>query len=610
MRLALTLAHGAGETPPDFASRLSTRSCRDHMREFCRDFGINPQAVIDGRPEAVHALADLAKVDAEALLREAFVRVGDGQTFQYKGQHLLRSSLTRNRVRVCPACMSEDIERLDCRLVARPHRRSHWLVRAIRTCAIHEIAFVEIEKLDGPGIIHDTSRAFSNAVPRLRSYLDEAVSQSPSKFESYLASRLSGSTSASWLDTLPLYAAMQLSFVTGAVALNGPSATLDDLSDHDARQCETAGFDIVDKGSEGIRTFLDELQAPFRAHRSSPGPKIMYGRLYDWLAHDCRDKAYDPVRDIVIDHALDTLPLGPGDQLFGRNISTRRLHSVHTAALAFDVHPKRLRRALRTSGIAGNSFDMLPDNKVVAKSDVVADLARQLSDTMTMKAAREYLNVPRPHDEGLVQSGLIKPLIDRKRMRSSMQYTLPKSDLDDFLVRLTAKAVPQFHGDSEFEPLIKAAKRSCCPVMDVVRLVLDGKLKRVGLDPTKRGFLSVLVNSKEVRPLVTGAAYDGLSLYQVEKALSATNGAVKGLLKSGLIETETVKNPITGWMQPIVKHEELERFRQEYVSLFNLAKERGEHFQRVKKALIAAGVSPVADPAEIGLTLYQRSDLT
>ena len=609
MRLALTLAHGVGETPPDFASRLSTRACRDHMREFCRDFGINPQAVIDGRPEAVHALAELAGVDGEALLREAFVRVGQSQTFQYKGQHLLRSSLTRNRIRVCPACMSEDIERLNCRLAARPHRRSHWLLRGIRTCAVHEIALVEIEKLDGPHILHDTSRAFSNAVPRLQSFLDQAVSQVPSKFESYLALRLSGSASGSWLDTLPLYAAMQLSFVTGAVALNGPGTTLDDLSDHDARQCEAAGFDIVDKGAEGIRAFLDQLQASFRAHRSSSGPKVMYGRLYDWLAHDCRDKAYDPVRDIVVDHALDTLPFGPGDQLFGRKISTRRLHSVHTAALAFDVHPKRLRRALRTSGIAGKSFDMLPDNKVVAESDVVAALASQLSNTMTMKAARAYLNVPRPHDEGLVQSGLIRPLIDRKRMRASMQYTFTKSDLDDFLVRLTAKAVPHFDKDPEFEPLIKAAKRSCCPVMDVVRLVLDGKLERVGLDPAERGFLSVLVSSKEVRPLVTGAAYDGLSLNQVENALSATTAAVKGLLKSGLIETTTVKNPVTGWMQPIVRHQELERFQQEYVSLFNLAKERGEHFLRVKKALIAEGVSPVADPAEIGLTLYRRSDL-
>ncbi len=143
--------------------------------------------------------------------------------------------------------------------------------------------------------------------------------------------------------------------------------------------------------------------------------------------------------------------------------------------------------------------------------------------------------------------------------------------------------------------------------MDVVALVLERKLSRVGRDPGQSGFVSVLVDAEEVRPLVTGPAYDGHSLRDLEKLLSAGTYAVKALVEKGLLVSETVKNPVTGWMQPIVREEELERFRREYVSLHTLARERGEHFARIKKSLVAAGVAPVGDPGELRQTLYRRS---
>ncbi|RWL98404.1 MAG: hypothetical protein EOR68_15095 [Mesorhizobium sp.] len=610
MRLSLTLELGARETPPDFASRLSTRACRDDMREFCRDFGIDPQGVINGQPDGVFALADLAGVNRDRLLRESFTRLdGPKRQFRHRGQELLQSSLVRNRVRMCPACMAEDIARLDCRLAARPHRRSMWLIRGMRTCDRHGMALAEVGKLDGPHVIHDVSRAIADAIPRLQLLADAAVLRSPSKLELYVARRLEGTASGSWLDGLPLYAALHLPLVAGAVALHGPKVALDDLDGDDAWECEAAGFEIVDKGSPGIRSFLDELQAPFRSRRSSAGPKVMYGRLYDWLAHESEDRVYDPVRDIILEHAVETLPFGPGDTLFGRDVGARRLHSVHTAAEEFAMHPKRLRKALRKAGLAGKDSDSMIDNRVVADPEQVATLAKELKEAMNMTAARAYLNVPRPHDEGLLQTGLIKPMIEKPRGRVGMHYTFRKADLDEFLGRLLRKADPALGDDPAFETLLKAAKRCCCPVMDVVRLVLDGKLERVGRSLAERGFLSVLVDAKEVRPHVVGPAYDGLSLHEVEKRLPAKSAAVKALVERGLLATVTVKNPVTGWMQAIVREEELERFRRVYASLHTLAQERGEHFARVKKALVAAGVVPVGDPNELKQTLYRRSDI-
>lgn len=609
MRLSLTLDLGDREAPPDFASRLATRACRDDMREFCRDFGIDPRAIIKGEPDAVIAMADLAGVNRNRLLGEAFTRMeGARRQFQHRGQVFLQSSLVRNRVRMCPACMAEDIERLDCRLAARPYRRSMWLVRGVRTCAKHSLALAEVGKLDGPNAIHDTSRVIADAIPRLRPLVDGAVLRTPSRFECYLLQRLDGKAAGSWLDGLPMYAALHLPLVAGAVAVHGPGVVLDDLSDDEAWHCETAGFDIVDKGAEGIRAFLDELQTPFRDSRSLKGPKVMYGRLYDWLAHECRDKAYDPVRDIIIDHSLDTLGLGPGDVLFGRKVAMRRKHSVVSAAKEFGLHPKRMRKMLQRANLTDADLSGAANNRVTFDATEAETLLKGLAESISMEKLREYMNVPRPHDRGLMERGFIKPLMAGGRTKGGHAFL--KSDLDDFLEQLLRDADPALHGDPEMVPLIAAAKHSCCAVMDVVALVLDGKLSRVGRDPGQVGFVSVLVDAEEVRPLVTGPAYEGHSLRDLEKLLSAGTYAVKALVEKGFIIATTVKNPVTGWMQPIVGDEDLQRFRQEYVSLHTLARERGEHFARVKKSLVAAGVVPVGDPSELKQTLYRRSDVS
>jgi hypothetical protein len=42
---------------------------------------------------------------------------------------------------------------------------------------------------------------------------------------------------------------------------------------------------------------------------------------------------YDPIRDLVREHAVAKLPFGPGDEMFGPIMIPRRWHSVHTASL-------------------------------------------------------------------------------------------------------------------------------------------------------------------------------------------------------------------------------------------------------------------------------------
>jgi hypothetical protein len=92
--------------------------------------------------------------------------------------------------------------------------------------------------------------------------------------------------------------------------------------------------------------------------RNDWGPRLVFGRLYEWLAHESDDAAYEPLRDIIRRHVIETMPLGPGDDVFGREVTVRRLHSVRSASLEMDVHPKRPPRLGRRAGTSSDGIAM------------------------------------------------------------------------------------------------------------------------------------------------------------------------------------------------------------------------------------------------------------
>jgi len=605
MRLPFRLEQGSGEMPSDFTSRLSARNHRDDFRKFCADFGLDATGIRDGDESAVAQLADLAEVDAHRLQMEAYMR--RGKVLFHKGQTFKRSSLLRSIVRLCPACAADDIAWGSGREHTRVYRRSASLIRGVKTCATHGIALIPVGSRTHFDEAYNISDVIADGVRRLPHLLDSAISRKPSGFERYIADRLNGNTVSEWLDNMPLYAALHLCFVVGSVALHGPKVTLDDLDDHETWRCEAAGFELTSKGPHGLRELLDQLQADQRHRISGRGPKTLYGRLYDWLAHESDDGAYDPVRDVIFDHSVETLPLGPGDRVFGREVEVRKVHSVRTASLEYGLHPKRTRKVLARLGLTEDGSPNVVNKKVTVDANAAAGVLAELVDTIPLEQVREYLNVPRPHDRGLFERGFLTPMI--RGGGQDVDHAFRKRDLDELLARLSQRADPSNTPEAGFVTLIRAAKQCCRSVMDVVGLVQDNKLERVGIDVAERGFKSILVDAAEVRSLLVDEERDGFSLKEVEQRLQMRTKAVKALVAEATLGHVVVKNPITGWPQPIVRPADLEAFQKEYVSLNGLAREHGEHFRRVKIALSSAGIEPVGDPEHLGITLYRRATL-
>jgi hypothetical protein len=601
-----TVPLGAGETPASFVSRLAALH-RTLAREFCLDMGTTFQAVVDGDPAAIAVIAAKGGVDPETLGQHAFLRIGE-RRYTFRGEVLVRSSLRRFVVAVCPQCLADDMAATSYRW---PHvamaGRASWQIDCIKNCQLHMCPLVAIAEDLTLGTLHDFSHHVGKAIARIDRLAKQTEHRPVTGLESYVIARLDGGRHSPFLDSLELHAAIKLAEMVGAVELFGRTPNLKELSDEDWRLAGAAGFEIVTGGPASIGAFLSKLHATFDYSGSgNEGPQALYGRLYQWLEFGAEDPAYDPLRAMVGEHIRGHLPLGAGDTVFGQPVEARTLHSIRSLHLETGLHPKRARKLLRAAGIIDACQALLVDANVIFPSGDASRVVTRAQGSLSLPEAGKYLNAPRVQRALLVQAGFLTPCVAATDFGAVDQYAI--ADLDDFLDRLLDGARKVTKPKDGQVDIPTAAKRACCSATEIIRLTLDKKLKWVGRQADVDDYLSVLVDLKEIRGLVRGDDHGGLTPYQVACELGVTDKVARQLIRHGKIATVSTINPINKCPQTVVMPAEVERFRHEYVSLFALAKELGRHFRKLKQEMDDAGVEPVFGVNKIGATFYRRRD--
>jgi hypothetical protein len=598
---------GAGETPASFVSRLAVRYAPS-AREFCLDFGTTFQKVVDGDPQALAKVAAKGGVAPEALAANAFVKIGERRHL-LRGEALVRGSLRRAAVAICPKCLAGDIaDALDLRAELAPYQRVLWQIAAVKTCPIHTTPLVVLDKDLTRSMLHDWSHHVSTVLPSLSRLASEAGSRPLTGLEAYVTIRLThGPVRGGLLDTLPLYVAIAACDLFGAVATLGRMPNLKRLSDEEWRVAGGAGFDILADGQAGIENLLEDLRRTYPySGAGTEGPQAVFGRIYQVLEFGREDKAFDPLHDLVGNFIRTRFPVGPGHVVFGKPVEQRVLHSIRTLSIETKLHPKRLRKLLEAA-------NLLPEGSVVDGNclfDAVrgCQAAREAAAaTLSVRKAGVYLNAPRVQRDRLYRAGLIVPRIKASEHGAADQFA--PEDLDAFLVRLLDGARPVAAAADGRVTIPQAAKLAFCMSEDVVRLVLDGKLKRKWKLASERGYMSLLLDLEEVRALVRGPDHGGYTAVALTERLRVADRVTAALIKYGILKSITVINPINRCPTVVVPAAEVERFERTFVSLFAIARQRKRHFMAVKKELQLAGVEPVFNPRKIGATFYRRTQL-
>ncbi|ABD07240.1 hypothetical protein RPB_2536 [Rhodopseudomonas palustris HaA2] len=608
MVLRITVPLGDSETPASYVSRFAAANGLP-AREFCLDWETTFQSIVDGSAQAISIIAGKADLAAGDLMQHAFVKTNkDKHDYAYRGERLQRGWLRRKDVAVCPACLAQDLASTTGR---RPrlaaYGRAIWQIAAIKTCPHHHMPLIVAADDLTPGRLHDFADLIAPVLPNISQLAAVSPARSPTDFETYLIERLDKTgASIPFLDRLDLYVAIHCCELVGAVSLHGRTPSLKTLSDEEWRLAGAAGFDILRGGTESLDAFLRELQQTYPYTRSgTEGPQAVFGRVYQVLEFAAPDAAYDPVREAIGSYIRANFPLAAGDVVFGVPTPSRTLHSIRSLSLETGQHPKRLRKILEASGALTPASRLSVDANVLFPVQAAPPALLAGHTTLSRPAASRHINAPRCQIDLLVKSDLIKPVLDGRAAGAVDQYAVP--DLDRFLEQLLDGAVRVDSPGPDQLDIPAAGKRACCSAAEIVRLVLDKKLAWTGRSAGARGYLALLVDVAELRPLVQGDDHGGIKPRDVAKLLGVNDQVVYRLIEHGHLPSTSRIHPINRCPQTVVMPADLQAFQRAYVTLFGLAKERGEHFRKTKKAMDDAGVEAVFDPATLGATIYRRS---
>lgn len=602
MALPLTVPLGRNETTTSFTSRLAAANGLN-ANQFCRDWGFAFSEVIKGNQAAIAKIAKLGGVDKHCLQQQAFIR--DNRLYRHRGQILNRDTIRIYDVCFCPACLCDDIRAessLDAELAV--YARAAWMIQSVATCHIHHMPLARTFSRPGRGQHDDFALNIRKSIPRLDKLAASSPRRRPNGLEIYVLDRLEGVAGQELLDILPLFAAIKVCEVIGSVALYGIQVKAKTLSESKMLPAFARGFEIVNDGPEGIGRFLSKLQATSDERDRKDGPGAVFGRIYHWLMDHKLDPAYAPIRRVIGTYVVESFPVGIKTKLFDDVTVRQPRHSIRTLSLETGRHPKKLRKVLRAAGIIGDTQMASSDHNVTFDAQAATTVIAAMERRLYLPAARAYLNAPRSQADLLIKHGFIKakdPIAG-----TYDQYSI--DDLDAFLRHLMVDARPVDHASAAMADIPGAARRAHCSAVDVLQMILEGRLAWVGRLRQIHGYQSVLVNVDEVKAAVRGPDHGGLTHAQVREALRTNHRVLLALIANGLVIEFRARNPVTRRVQSLVHPLELARFQKTYVSLHVLADERKQHHLVLRKELDAAGVKPVFDPKTVHARFYRRCD--
>jgi hypothetical protein len=601
MKLRLTTAIRDDQTLLSHVGELALMNFQPSTDDFCRDMRTTLHAVAMGEPDAISNIAQVSGNDAGTLERAAFKR-RDGRTLVFRSQTLTKQARMPMHVRFCTECLTEDIDLAAALGMRRPYHhaygRPHWHAAQYRTCVKHGLQLASVGT--GPGHRqHDFAGAVLPLLDRLDEIGSSQIHRSASGLEQYLEKRILNGGGDDFLDGLGFSVTARFCEMLGAVALFGPWPPHLGFTDEQWQLAGSAGYQIASKGSPAITTFLAGLKET--AERDSrDGAHNDWGILYNWM-NETRDPELEPLLEVARDHIEMNYPVGVGKGILGRQVRTRKMHSVHSASVEYGVHGQVMRTQLAAAGVIEDDPSKT-DNLILFPAGPNRTLLERLSRGVSALHAQQRINCDRQVFGPLVEAGLLTPI-------APVQSGYPlfdKADLDAFVEGLLAKAVPYSTKPAGLETISAARMKMICSHPDIVKLIQSGKLTKVGRLENEWGYAAVLVDHAEIAPLVRGAELGGIVVTYIAADLGIPHAGMVKMLDVHL-PTQRRMHPQRRCLQQIVEHAVYAAFKAKYVSLRDLSRDAGVNSRKFEVQLRHKGITPEPGfPKKVHLYLRSR----
>jgi hypothetical protein len=464
--------------------------------------------------------------------------------------------------------------------------RAHWMLPHVTLCLTHATPLVPLWKAHQLYERYDSAPHLQDLAPDIIAGHLDGEARAVTDFERWFDARLEGEDPGTWLDTHPLHAAATFCRLLGHALTRHRTSAPSEIGPDMHWVLYQMGFAVARHGEDAIRTALIDLQElPGGPH---DGPKKIFPKLYDRLAHDYRDSPdYAPFRRLLRDHMLETWPLGPGDDLLGEPVMTRRLHSIRTAAQVTGVDQRRLRKMLMAEGIVPSEGK--PDAWEVFDAETAATALEGARELLPAKAFATLMGMSRSQFDLLVTDGLLVPAVTGMRMKAVWDPAAGRALLD----KLFAGAVPLRQAQHGWTHVSKSAQRLKMNPGTILRAILDGRVTRVGNHADFEGFKALYVDHDQVAAILGDAAPAALTLETFAKSVGISQPArLRRLINQGHAPATRMRNPKTRAYQFYITTEDADAFHERFFTTRTMAKAFGRSWQSLSAELRRSGVAP------------------
>lgn len=601
-KLPFVPAHLPFEPPTAYASRIAAAYGLD-AKELCADQSIGFLRLVRGDTAAIQRLARLGGAENDELLACAFARQGQFG-ISHRGQTFRREDLVIDRLDVCPRCLLDDIAG-----AAEATLRAEWCLDVVDTCPIHGLALVTLHTGRGPAYGFDFAAVLERQIDRLGSMADQAEIRAPTGLQTYLLARLDGRpTGAPYLDAMSPFAAIRTCEMLGAADRFGGCVQSDRLDPARLREARAAGFDIAAEGERAVHRLLGELTDTYLRERpqNDPAARLAFAALNNFLhilptRRTWKDDAFALLRATVRDFIKANFPLQPGEIVLGETIAETRVHSTATLAKAVGAGVLRVRKLLQLAGVIGADT---PNNAVFDAQAGFAAVRDSLA-ALSFRDTAARLGVNLKQARLFADAGFIEPVADGAlRLRARFA----PATLDAFMATLLAGAVTVRRKAADHATIPEASSRTSRQQTEIVKLILDGKLKWVGRVGRKPDLSSILVKLSEVNAVIHDLRPDTLSIAEFAKKAGLKKRAAQVLVKRGIVRSIASKR--AGHLVRRVPVAEVDAFRRRYVTLGEISRERRRHHAAVLKSLEDDGILPAFDLGKARAQVYRRDEVT
>lgn len=610
MLLKPYLAFDPEETVLSWATRLAALHTGGGLIPFLHDLLIDMQQFVVEADTALDRLCTLTGQDPAALEPNRIRRL-DRRQYALRGEEFSIEFTKGRQTAFCPACLAAD-EHGRNDLHAYRRGRLIWKFRAVRTCPEHGLPLIERCNMTWDDRYHELpvhAPETGKALAALVAGLERRV---PSDLQAYVIDRLHGKPGPAWLDAQGIEQGARATEMVGALVLYGPKQSPRALTNDQWELAAQEGWSFTSRGEDGICEALRIAHDGGRFKSGNAGPQLIFGSFYKWLAYHKNRKDLGPIRDVFREYILNTIAIRPGEEVLGEVVSVRRLHSLHSLAQEFKLHPSTLRTFLIARGVIGDEDADVSDGLLTIEVEKAEELGRTMQSAIPLIKLPKIFNSSGPQISALINAGLIEMIGGDGPRLGVRRHSVAKVDVDRFLARLY-DVLPELGGEQVgMVPLSRAANTSRVKIETILSKLFDGTLKRVGRVAGVPGLGGIRVNTAELVPFapqpprgfphtVALVELNVKAMFGLALLADRPGGA---LLTSRRLKSTNLRIK-KFWLMP----EDIAAFRQKYATLPDLSRETGLHAMTIKARLKALGVPTVLPIKELGGNLYMRADL-